>query len=160
MDNIRVPRAPKLNNLKTLFISIDMNITKKQDIYAIANGIIGSDAKTYVEEYLRLLSLFNLIVNKKDFVELTPKGKKFMGKFDIKNELTDNDKKIIINLFTELSIIQKFLLNVFGYDVKNDYLKEKMSLSDNEIYVSTPKGMVLTKLPKFYSISSPQVMAS
>jgi predicted adenylyl cyclase CyaB len=31
---------------------------------------------------------------------------------------------------------------------------------DQSFLVSTPKRMVLTKLPKFYSISIPQVMAS
>ena len=33
-------------------------------------------------------------------------------------------------------------------------------LLDEGIFVSPPKGVVLTKLPKFYSISIPQVMAS
>lgn len=135
MDNIRVPRAPNLTSLKSLFLSIDRHIIQKQDIYTKAAKVIGSDAKTYVEEYLRLLSLFNLIVNKKDFVELTDKGKKLMGKFDTKNELTSNDKKIIIDLLSKLPIIQKFLLSVFGYDIKNNYLKENLTLSDNEIYL-------------------------
>lgn len=135
MDNIRVPRAPNLTSLKSLFLSIDRHIIQKQDIYTKAAKVIGSDAKTYVEEYLRLLSLFNLIVNKKDFVELTDKGKKLMGKFDTKNELTSNDKKIIIDLLSKLPIIQKFLLSVFGYDIKNNYLNENLTLSDNEIYL-------------------------
>jgi len=34
------------------------------------------------------------------------------------------------------------------------------TLSANGTFVSPPKGVVLTKLPKFYSISIPQVMAS
>lgn len=135
MDKIRVPRAPKLNSLKNLFLSLDRNITKKKDFYTKASKIIGSDGKTYIEEYLRLLSLFNLIVNKKDFIDLTPKGNKLISKFEPKNELTDNDKKIILDLLSELSIIQKFLLNVFSYDIKKDYLKDNLSLSDDEIYL-------------------------
>lgn len=51
----------------------------------------------------------------------------------------------------------------------NDNLIKRIFLQDFEIreinhkqniLVSTPKGMVMTKLPKFYSISIPQVMAS
>jgi len=65
-------------------------------------------------------------------------------------ELTD---KIISSFFK--------VYNTLGYGFLEKVYENALVIELKRAeFVSTPKRMVLTKLPKFYSISIPQVMAS
>ncbi|MGB8218363.1 MAG: hypothetical protein WCE94_13775 [Candidatus Methanoperedens sp.] len=119
--NLRIPRASNLVDLKLLLI----NSQEKQKISELLS-IEKFKKENYLEEYLKLLRLLGFIQEDKYLFLLTNKGKDIKFKISKTSELTEDDKKILKEEFSQLDIVKIFLKNVFYFDVhKNNFPNEE-----------------------------------